>query len=387
MWSPSSKFTYYYALVMCGLMSVYSLWAFVYVMVKTKFKWVQFMIGICLLQNLNTIYLMKVQSFERTAWHKEHRPLEFVFIFVGIFFFYFTSNLMYWLFGFKYWVMAIEVPLLIENQQEQQRDLDETREIVHIKRFWTERRYNVLNWIGTAINLLICLYVGYRRAYVSYLSSFGPVPRSQTASLIEGYCICTGLLFVSAFFLADALRRLKKSFDKDRRLQINHRTMCLHATALFIHTFFLAVCQAITVITFLVPSPNNTGYLNYSRMILYAAQSSSQAIVIYLFLQFAKPVSLKKEIQESDSDYEDEFDSIRDPNLDMMYYVKSLPKLKRLKEVDYEIDDSKGVAQQLFESSEHDGEFEVKETECLDDDDRIEGFTSNAVDKWGIEET
>jgi hypothetical protein len=61
-------------------------------------------------------------------------------------------------------------------------------------------------------------------------------------------------------------------------------------------------------------------------------------------------VSLKHKIKEdSDSDYEDEFDRIRDPNMDMIYYVKNMPKMQRLESVDLNIDTGKTVAEYLFE--------------------------------------
>lgn len=98
--------------------------------------------------------------------------------------------------------------------------------------------------------------------------------------------------------------------------------MCLHVTALFIHTFFMVGCQFVTIYTFQHPSPQNSDYLNISRIAMFTSQSISQAIVIYLFVEFSKPVSLQKEREDSDSDFDEEFDTRRDPNLDMMYYVR-----------------------------------------------------------------
>ena len=56
---------------------------------------------------------------------------------------------------------------------------------------------------------------------------------------------------------------------------------------------------------------------------MFSSQAVSCVIVVYLFKQFALPVSLKNEIKEdSDSDgYEEEFDKIRDPNTDLMFYA------------------------------------------------------------------
>ena len=47
---------------------------------------------------------------EVMPWHKTHEEKEKIFISVTIFFFYFICNWMYWLFGFKYWVISIEIP-------------------------------------------------------------------------------------------------------------------------------------------------------------------------------------------------------------------------------------------------------------------------------------
>jgi hypothetical protein len=50
------------------------------------------------------------------------------------------------------------------------------------------------------------------------------------------FSIVTFLLVISAVFLADALRRLNKSFEAHGKLVVNKKTMCLHINALFLHT-------------------------------------------------------------------------------------------------------------------------------------------------------
>jgi hypothetical protein len=56
--------------------------------------------------------------------------------------------------------------------------------------------------------------------------------------------------------------------------------------------------------------------------------------LIYLFVQFSKPVEIKKEGEDSDSD-DGEMNNV---NLDMIYYVKNMPKMRRIKDVDYNVD-------------------------------------------------
>lgn len=98
------------------------------------------------------------------------------------------------------------------------------------------------------------------------------------------FVIVTVLLVFSAGFLADALRRLKQSFSKSSKLVVNQKTMCLHVTALFLHTIVIVIVQYITVYTFIHPSDKDDVILNYSRIVLFGSQSISQAIVIYLFV-------------------------------------------------------------------------------------------------------
>ena len=137
---------------------------------------------------------------------------------------------------------------------------------------------------------------------LDYKSTFGPAPHELGSLVMKLFVLVTVLLIISACFLADALRRLKKQFSLDKRLVVNQKTMCLHVTALFIHTFFIVVAQYITIYAFMNPAPINKNILNISRICLFGSQSISQAIVIYLFVQFSKPVSLTKDVESDDSD-------------------------------------------------------------------------------------
>lgn len=106
--------------------------------------------------------------------------------------------------------------------------------------------------------------------------------------------------------------------------------MRLHVTALFIHTIFLAFFQACVVLLYKTQgSVKWTIVKAVAKATMFTSQSVSQIIVIYLFQLFAIPVSLKKDVQEEDDEYEEEFDRARDPNADMMFYVKNMPKVKR----------------------------------------------------------
>jgi hypothetical protein len=301
----------------------------------------------------------------------------------SIFSYYLPSNIMYWLFGWKYWVISLEVPALVNEQNEQ---IDEEKPVERKERFWTERRYKVLNWIGIAVNTGFCFWVAYTRYLKSWMKYHGGATPKVIWMMTYVSWSLTFLLIVSAAFLGDALRRLKQQFSKDKRLALNLKTMRLHVTALFFHTFFLILNQTVAFLVYLHPTSNNQLYINLSRIVVNFSNGVSLTIVIYLFLQFAKPVSLKQEVKEdSDSDYEEEFDRIRDPNMDMIYYVKNMPKMQRLEEVDLNIDSDKTVAEYLFEEGQRDGTFVMEDH--LGQDNKIDGFTDRMTTKWGEEET
>jgi hypothetical protein len=91
-------------------------------------------------------------------------------------------------------------------------------------------------------------------------------------------------------------------------------------------------------------------------------------------MQFAKPVSLKDHHEDTDSDFDEEFDTRRDPNLDMMYYVGQMPKMHRIKDVDFDIDKSKGALEYLFEERNTEGSF-IEDDHYIEEQQRINNFT------------
>ena len=117
------------------------------------------------------------------------------------------------MFGFKYWVISIEVPRLIAASKESSKG--------NHKSICSEARYEAINWVGILINLGFCLVVGWKRGLIEYVSASGEASHELGFSLMIFYMIVTLLLIVSAVFLADALRRLKKSFNQDEKLFIN----------------------------------------------------------------------------------------------------------------------------------------------------------------------
>jgi len=73
------------------------------------------MLFLCTIQNINMACLAIAVFLEVTPWHQAHRVELMYFMGVTIFLFNGVSNLLYWLFGFKYWVISIEIPTLMTN--------------------------------------------------------------------------------------------------------------------------------------------------------------------------------------------------------------------------------------------------------------------------------
>ena len=117
------------------------------------------------------------------------------------------------MFGFKYWVILIEVPRLIAASKEGAED--------NHKSICSEARYEAFNWVGILINMGFCLAVGWKRGMMEYDSAFGKASHELAVFLLCLYITNTGLMFISALFLGDALRRLNKSLSKDNRLVVN----------------------------------------------------------------------------------------------------------------------------------------------------------------------
>ena len=57
------------SVIMCSIMTIISIYAFIYVMKYSKFRWVQFMLFLCIIQNANTVALAVGVYWEETPFH------------------------------------------------------------------------------------------------------------------------------------------------------------------------------------------------------------------------------------------------------------------------------------------------------------------------------
>jgi len=87
------------------------------------------------------------------------------------------------------------------------------------QRFWTEKRYNLVDNIGLAVNLIFCFALGLARVAANVEKfNTGAVNEDLSSWVLRLYISQTFLLVVSAVFLGDALRLLSNQFKKDKRL-------------------------------------------------------------------------------------------------------------------------------------------------------------------------
>ena len=63
------KVCMYYSLPILAVMTAYSLYWFIYVIVKSKFRWVQFMLFLCVVQNADTFWIEVLNVTTVTPFH------------------------------------------------------------------------------------------------------------------------------------------------------------------------------------------------------------------------------------------------------------------------------------------------------------------------------
>lgn len=69
---------------------------------------------------------------------------------IAVFLFFLMTILIYWIFGFKYWVISNEVPRFLDNSEEYKRKCSETT-------------YSIINFFAFGVIFLTCGFAGYFR--------------------------------------------------------------------------------------------------------------------------------------------------------------------------------------------------------------------------------
>jgi hypothetical protein len=242
-----------------------------------------------------------------TAWS------EGLLTFIDVGGYYTLNNVLNWMYGYKYWVMARTVPAIMED--------DEPGSLprVSLGKRWTESDYDVLGYIGLGINLLVCLSLGASRVVMNVEKFNTGDYEHWVGSLVLGlYLSMTFLLILSAVLIADALRRITRDFQLHRSLNVNKKTLSLHMAQLTAVSVIQALCMFYFQITrfFYIKYTGTTKedswtfIFNTARLGLYVSGVVAEMLVIKIFIKVAKPADKGDymDTETSSLDYEEEDD-------------------------------------------------------------------------------
>ena len=109
------------------------------------------MFVLCIMQNFVTLFLSCGDYYEQSCYHSTQTDLVAWTISSAVFLFFFFSIIIYWLFGFKYWIISIEVPKFLNS------DVPTS----------SETRYAIINFSAIAFLVVSCGITAYFRFQLS----------------------------------------------------------------------------------------------------------------------------------------------------------------------------------------------------------------------------
>jgi hypothetical protein len=188
----------------------------------------------------------------------------------AVFFFYWISILIYWLFGFKYWVISIHVPRFIGGTR---------NELV-----LSSKKFDIINYVVLATYTAICLSAAYCRFQVAHELVGKPHEPNPVLlyTITALYCMMACACITSATFLGCALKNLQRIIKRSEQYAVALKTMNLHIFMMIFHTIFFTAEIVSLCLTFIHPDGKNIGLVNINRVFLFITQSISQLIVMYL---------------------------------------------------------------------------------------------------------
>lgn len=176
-----------------------------YAFKKNMYSFMKWLIFLCLIADIGTALLSIGLALETDpVFHAEHEYFVARLIGWDTLLFNLPTNLLHWLFAFKYWVISVEVPLALTGQIK--------------KKANRERLYFIFNIFMILVNVAFCIWVSIERYRLSIQSAGQKAPVSLVNEVSDLYHVVTGLMLVSALFFADALRRIKKSLTTNPNL-------------------------------------------------------------------------------------------------------------------------------------------------------------------------
>ena len=239
---------------------------------KNRFRFLIILISLLIVADIAVAFLSVGLYCEQTDLHNNHPLPLAILIGTTTFFFNMGNNTMHWLFALKYWIIAREVPKLFHDQQ--------------IK--FSEKIYKTVKITGFVVNFIPCGFLAYYRGKLTMESAGRKTPSRETVDAVQIlYQLNTAIELVSAFILADALRRIRKALKRNPFLQGNQKIMWLHIVMLTTHVVVISLAAFFVFRAF--QYPENTKYQyeqSASRIALFSSMTVVQLIIIYLFQHF-----------------------------------------------------------------------------------------------------
>lgn len=204
---------------------------------------------------------------------------------------YLPNTLICWLYSLKQWAISIEIP----------RQLSQNEESFHL----TQKCYNYMKWTGVGLAVVVTFFMDlYRCKLVHDLANADVISKQQLTrdNNRAAYFVyaMVSLAIFSGLFLIDAMRRLQRSFEQNHTFRESRCKMILHILSLFV--------SQVLLITFTIVENNAVNHANTTQKatdkldMAYALTTTlSQALFIYLLLQFSRPISQVKAYYESES--------------------------------------------------------------------------------------
>ena len=224
-------------------LTVFICFALYYAFKRKIYDFMKLLIILCLIADIGTAFLATGLALETDSiYHEDHKYFVARMIGWNTLIFNLPTNLMHWLFAFKYWVISVEVPRVLAG--EVSKDDQKKR----------ERIYLTFNIFMCLVNVVFCVWISIARYQLSIQSAGQPAPVSTVNKVSDLYHVVTGLILVAAIFFADSLRRIKKSVAKNPEMVANETTMKLHLTILLLHTVTFTIAATLVFRAFKNPT-------------------------------------------------------------------------------------------------------------------------------------
>lgn len=215
-----SNLIFLVSVITSALLILFLLGAIVKVLIGSKFTFLIIMISLLLYSNVAFLVYIILQQ---VCWNQTYveRNIE-----IAMWFTITTSdgtfNLMHWLFCFKYWVVSVEIPKLLNGNS--------------VSKNQNENRYKAILYLVAFGNVISVLWLNF--------SDFSYDGNASIYNQISYFSVY-GFELLSAMFLLAALFKIRKVVNKLVGMELNEMTMSLHLCS-----FLLYVVSAIVKVIF-----------------------------------------------------------------------------------------------------------------------------------------